>query len=143
MPWHLIKGIKAWEAKPTGYPPGSIPSSYQKHKSSKQFNFPILEVFWPELTGLFLGKRTLLKCLCLHAWEAKGICGFSYLSKDHLVHLGSTQCNQSLPDPASVPRKPILTVLHIHTHAYATKTEQGQHICLNEPKHFRVADDRG
>lgn len=60
LPWHLIKGIKAWEAKPTGYPPGSIPSSYQKHKSSKRLNFPILEVFWSEPSGLFLGKRSVL-----------------------------------------------------------------------------------
>lgn len=41
--WHLIKVIRSWEAKPTGYPSGSIPSSYQNPPSSKQLNFPILE----------------------------------------------------------------------------------------------------
>lgn len=51
LPWHLIKGIKAWEVEPTGYPPGSALRSYQKQRSSKHFNFPILKEFWPEPLG--------------------------------------------------------------------------------------------
>jgi len=45
LSWHLIKGIRIWKEKPTGDPPGSIPSSYQKHTSSKQLNFHMLKVF--------------------------------------------------------------------------------------------------
>lgn len=56
-PWHLIKGMKAGEAKPTGSPPGSKPSSYLKHpqQSSKQLHFPVLGVFGPAASGVFLG----------------------------------------------------------------------------------------
>lgn len=44
------KGLGFEEAKPTGYPSGSIPSSYQKHLGSKQLNFPIFPV-WPKPPG--------------------------------------------------------------------------------------------
>lgn len=57
LPWHLIKGIKAWEVEPTGYPPGSAQRSYQKQRSSKHFNFPILKEFWPEPLGGFAGTE--------------------------------------------------------------------------------------
>lgn len=118
MPWHLIKGIKAWETKPTGYPPGSIPSSYQKHQSSKQLNFPISEVFWSEPPGLFLGKRTLLEMFvlaCLGGKKSRE--DISVETRVHQTH------NQSLPDPASFPRKPDPTVSHINT-SVILQTEQ-------------------
>lgn len=44
LSWHSIKGIRIWREKPTGDPPGSIPSRYQKHTSSKQLNFHMLNV---------------------------------------------------------------------------------------------------
>lgn len=44
LPWQSIKGIRVWKERPTGDPPGSIPSSYQKHTSSKQLNFHMLNV---------------------------------------------------------------------------------------------------
>lgn len=53
LSWHLIKGIRTWresererggKKKPTGEPPGSIPSSYEKHTSSKELNFHMLKV---------------------------------------------------------------------------------------------------
>lgn len=71
MPWHLIKGIKACDAVPTGYSSGSIPSSNQKHQSSKLFNFPILEVFWSEPSGFFLNKRTGLEMFVHACLEGK------------------------------------------------------------------------
>lgn len=72
LPWHLIKGIKAWEAKLTGYPAGSIPSSYQKHQSSKRLNLAVSEVFWSEPSSLIVGKIMVLKkCYCVRVWEKK------------------------------------------------------------------------
>ena len=50
LSWHLIKGIRTWKGEgekkiePTGKASGRIPSSYQKHPSSKQLNFHTLKV---------------------------------------------------------------------------------------------------
>lgn len=58
------------------------------------------------------------------------MCGCLYFSED-LSPSGSTQCDQSLPDPASVPGKPDPDCV-AHPHKCVAQTEQtGACICWN------------
>lgn len=68
--WHLIKVIRSWEAKPTGYPSGSIPSSYQQQKKKfKAAQFSYIrkkKCFGQPPPDFFLGKELCQRCLYLH-----------------------------------------------------------------------------
>ena len=66
LSWHSIKGIRIWKEKPTGDSPGSIPSSYQKHTSSKQLNFHMLNVLGCSLRLLsrLKKKKNCVKAVC-------------------------------------------------------------------------------